>query len=149
MEKNGPKMFDWIKKMQNALSNSKVRLLYSKVNLPQELNHVTLMVDGKNVHACLTNIDTEYRKNESGVSNLIDRKNMWKIGMKSQVLIDSRNMTILVSEWIGANEEYDGHQFKKMFYDLGDKIPDVFNLNTDNLTFDNHFNSTANLIINN
>lgn len=132
----------WCKSWFKKLSNYKVRLLHAKLYNPPRFKNVTLLVDGKDVIQKLNKIKNEYRETVNGKSNLISRKNSWKNGGKQQEIMDVRNMTLGLSNTLGCNEIYDGHQFKDLIENY-DNVEEVFNPTSDCLSMDNHFVKNA------
>ena len=92
-----------------------------------------------NLFTILSKVSTELRTKKSGKSNLIDKKNRWKNGMKTQIIDDSRGITVACGYSVGANN-YDGHHLRDslLINDENALIGSVFTKH-DNITYDNHF----------
>ena len=120
-----------------------VRTIHSHVYNNDGFKHVTLIIDGKDVIVRLVKLINEKRKTKNGKSTLISKKLNWKNAGKQQIMVDSRGMTLSISDTKGANEIYDGHHMKEMFVEMSDDLKTFFNPNFDCLIMDNHFVSES------
>jgi len=104
---------EWAQKWFSNFTNLNLRVLYANLNNPPELKSVTYMCDGKDFESFLTFVQNEFRRNESGVSNLISHKNkkggIWTQGFKIILLMDIRGFIRGMTTLVGCNEKYDGH----------------------------------------
>lgn len=141
--KNWETIQNWANSWFERFSNEKVRVSYAKAYNPERFTHLTLLMDGKDIVVNFTNISKEFRETRNGKSNLISRKNGWRNGGKQQVLSDCRCLPLLLSDTLGCNEIYDGHQAANMFETYEVPLAKCFT-KYDVITTDGHFVSELN-----
>ena len=103
--KGSTKISDWCDNWMKRFSNVEVRNLYSKIYFPDEFQHVTIFMDGKDFEVILEQLSNEETKNKSGRSSLISRKLSWRKGGKFVIVMDSRGFSLKISRMVGCNEE--------------------------------------------
>jgi hypothetical protein len=146
-KKNLENIYRWCVMWFSRFSNNIVRLLHARVYNPPKLKHVTLMIDGIDIRTRLINAAKEERKTKKGKSSLTSWKLDFQTAARQQIMIDVRNMTVSVSNSVGANQIYDGHHMALTFRSWGQQISEIFDPNVDVLMYDNHFTSEANKFV--
>lgn len=131
--------YDWLNKkldqmLECCFSSSYTRLLYSSLNNPQNMRHVTMFLDGRHSKITIEDID-------------LDKKHLYSYKLKknalnTQFIIDSAGYIIYISASLPASNSTDDNMLINNV-----NLNKFFKL-SDNLCFDGVYNNTLDELIN-